>query len=103
MSKDQKNINVKIDSELQDQFTKHVDERGYTKYRALEGAIKVFITLSPVLQVKLMSPDVSSEDAINIVSQQLMENMTQQVLSRLTPEQRSKLLLDAQLAESRKT
>ena len=53
--KGQKNFSVNVNEALSDEFSAQVDDRGYTKYRAIEGALRAFMVLSPDEQVKLMS------------------------------------------------
>lgn len=50
-----KTFTVDVDEELSEAFSKQVDERGYTKYRALEGSIRAFMAIPADIQVKLMS------------------------------------------------
>jgi len=51
----QKNFNVYVDEQVATAFSEQVDDRGYTKYRAVEGALRAFMGLSPEVQVDLMS------------------------------------------------
>lgn len=55
MTMHKKTFTVDVDEELSEAFSAQVDERGYTKYRALEGAIRAFIVIPAEIQVKLMS------------------------------------------------
>jgi len=48
----QKNFNVNINEQLSDDFTEQCDSRGYTKYKALEGALRMWLKLSPQEQVR---------------------------------------------------
>jgi hypothetical protein len=50
----QKNFSVNINENLSDLFTTQIAERGFTKYRALEGAIRLWLSIPPDEQVKLM-------------------------------------------------
>ena len=47
---DQKSFGVDIDSELLDKFTEQYNARGFKKYRALEGAMRLWITLTSAEQ-----------------------------------------------------
>jgi len=54
MAMHKKSFNVDVDEELSDGFSAQVDKRGYTKYRAIEGALRAFMSLPPEEQVKWM-------------------------------------------------
>jgi len=50
-----KSFNVDVNENLSDEFSNQISERGYTKYRAIEGALRAFMALSPAEQVQWMS------------------------------------------------
>ena len=50
MLNNRKAFTVETDIELSEKFSSQVLERGYTKYRAIEGALRLWITLSPTEQ-----------------------------------------------------
>ena len=64
--KGKKNINVNIDKKIADEFARQTDERGYTKYRAVEGAFRLWLQANPDEQVKQINgipkPAASDED-----------------------------------------
>jgi len=62
----QKNFNVYVDEKVANAFSEQIDERGYTKYRAVEGALRAFIAIPPEVQVELMSnpPDGELEELL---------------------------------------
>lgn len=64
--KNRKAFTVEADEELSKAFSEQVDGRGYTKYRAIEGAIRLWLTLTPHEQVELIEgkpkPESSDED-----------------------------------------
>ena len=47
-----KAFTVEANEELSKEFEKQRLARGYTKYRAIEGALRLWLTLSPLEQVK---------------------------------------------------
>ena len=51
---DRKAFTVEANEELSKRFSEQVEERGYTKYRAIEGAIRMWLTLTPHEQVELI-------------------------------------------------
>ncbi len=57
---------VDVNEELSNSFSSQVEERAYTKYRAIEGALRLFMALDPGRQVALMSPegDKAAEDIV---------------------------------------
>jgi len=48
---------VDVETELSEEFSNQVDERAYTKYRAIEGALRLFMALDPSWQVALMGTE----------------------------------------------
>lgn len=62
MGNQQKNFNVNIDETLSDAFSAQVEQRGYTKYRAIEGALRGFMALSAENQVRLISGNLAAEN-----------------------------------------
>jgi len=51
----QKNFNVYVDEIVADDFSDYIDKSGYTKYRAVEAALRAFMSIPPEAQVALMS------------------------------------------------
>lgn len=47
----EKNISAYIDSKLSEEFKEHCDDRGIRQYKALEGAIRLWLTLTPTEQI----------------------------------------------------
>lgn len=65
--KKRKAFTVEADEELSKKFSEQVIERGYTKYRAIEGSLRLWLTLTPHEQVELIedkSKPVFSDDSI---------------------------------------
>lgn len=59
--KGQKNFNVNINENLAEKFADQIEKRGYTKYRAIEGALVAFMKLPIEEQVKLISTSYEAE------------------------------------------
>ena len=49
---DQKSFGVDVDSKLLDEFTEQYIARGFKKYRTLEGALRLWLTLSSEEQTR---------------------------------------------------
>jgi len=49
---DQKSFGVDVDSKLLDEFTEQYTSRGFKKYRTLEGALRLWLTLSSQEQIQ---------------------------------------------------
>lgn len=55
MGLNKKSFSVDINEKLSEAFSSQVAERGYTKYRAIEGALRAFMSLPAEEQVRLMT------------------------------------------------
>ena len=91
MAMHKKSFNVDIDDKLSDRFSAQVEERGYTKYRAIEGALRAFIAMPAELQVQLMGNQIS--DVLQLMKEKLLDADLIQRLEKLTPDQRDQLVL----------
>jgi len=83
MGNQRKAFTVEIEPGLAQLFTKQVEERGYTKYRAIEGAIRVFTALPPDIQGKLIANSI--EDIYPMLVHALVDSEIQQHLDSLGP------------------
>lgn len=81
-----KTFTVDVDDALSEVFSTLCDERGYTKYRALEGAIRAFIALPDEIQVALMKSQ--NSDVYELLVHGLRDIELIKGLQALTPEQR---------------
>jgi hypothetical protein len=63
MAMHKKSFNIDVNENLSDEFSAQVTKRGYTKYRAIEGALRAFMALSPAEQVKWMSAGNSAQQS----------------------------------------
>ena len=98
----QKNFNVNLDADLADSFAEQTDSRGYTKYKALEGAVKAYMALAPELQVRLIS--CKTGEAYQILIDGLLDAEILKHLEKLGPtrEKFLALLKQAKAQSSRK-
>ena len=62
-------LGFSIDDKLYEEFSKLVDDSGYIKYRAVEGALRVFMALPPEAQGLLMSNNVDAKDLLIIAQE----------------------------------
>ena len=84
-----KTFSVDVNDELSESFSKMVEERGYTKYRAFEAAMRAFLVLTPEIQVKLMS---NSADAYNLIRDSFRDLALKDDLDSLPEKQRNQIL-----------
>ena len=76
-----KNFNVNLGEKLADEFSAQISERGFTKYKAVEGALKAFMVLPPEIQSQLISNPLNKTKEILIRG--LVEKEIQQHLDEL--------------------
>ncbi len=94
-----KPFTVDVDTELSEKFSLQVDERAYTKYRAVEGAIRAFMALEPKLQVQLMNNKI--EDVYAMLVRGLVETEIRKHLDELGPAKEKFLALLKQAKEKK--
>ncbi|MHC4083890.1 MAG: hypothetical protein ACYSWZ_02940 [Planctomycetota bacterium] len=82
-------LGIEIEKKLSDELAKQVEERGQTKYRAVEGAIRAWLALPKVVQVDLMSKNVNAHQLLMDTFQNIA---LQEYLEKLNPAQRNLLL-----------
>ena len=85
-----KSFSVDVDDDISEAFSTICDERGYTKYRAIEGALRAFISLPDQVQVALMKA--SNPDFHKVIYQNLRDIELTKILEALTDEQRTVLI-----------
>ena len=94
-----KTFTVDVNDELSEAFSTLCDERGYTKYRALEGAIRAFISLPDALQVALMKGN--NQNVYKLLVHSLRDIELTKNLQALTSEQTQVLIESAKLVTKR--
>lgn len=99
MAMHKNSFNVDVDDVLSESFSTLCDERGYTKYRAIEGALRAFIALPDELQVALMKSQ--NSDVYELLVHNLRDIELHKILQALTPEQRMVLIESAKVVTKR--
>lgn len=88
---EKKAFTVELDAKLADKFADFTDQRGLKKTRAIEGAVRVFMVLSPELQAQLIANNVS--DVYAMLVQGLVETEIQKHINELGPAKENFLAL----------
>ncbi len=88
MAMHKKTFSVDIDDELSELFSNQVLERGFTKYRALEGALRAFTVLPAEKQAALMVDGANTEQVLidyfrDLALDRDLENLTPQQKKRM--------------------
>jgi len=91
-----KNFNVNIDESLAEEFSIHIDARGFTKYRAVEGALRAFMALPAEVQTRLIANQ--NTDIYSILVRGLVDSEIQKHLDKLGPAKEKFLALLTQAA-----
>lgn len=89
MAMHRKAFNVDIDDTLSDDFARQTLSRGYTKYRAIEGALRAFLALPPDIQVALMETE--SSDIVQLLKEKLLDSDLEERLVGLSLVQKQKI------------
>ena len=89
---EKKTLNI-FDEKVFSDLTKLVEEKGYTQYRAVEGAIRAFIALPDELQVALMKGN--NQNVYKLLIHSLRDIELTKNLQALSPEQRLVLIESA--------
>ena len=76
-TKKQRNINAAINSEVADLFYEQIDERGHKVYRAVEGSLRLWISLPSEIQALLIHcPNVDTTGIAELLGQRLREALS---------------------------
>ena len=71
---DQKNFGVNINCKIADSFTEQVEQRGQKKFRAIEGSIRLWLSLPSEVQALLIAnPDIDIDGIYASLSERLQE------------------------------
>lgn len=89
----EKNVSAYVDPKVATAFTELADGKGYVKRKAIEGALKVFLSLPSEVQVAVMESRNSS--VYKILIQKLRDIELTKNLEALTPEQTQVLIESA--------
>ena len=82
-------FNQDVDEAIAVKFASQVEERGQTKYRAVEGAIRAWLALPKVVQVDLMSNNVNAQ---KLLMDTFQDMAITEYLEKLSPAQRNQAL-----------
>ena len=94
---DRKSFGGEVSEKLADAFIEYCDQRGLTKYRAIEGALRAFMALPPEVQVELMSNN--DKNALEILTTAFRDADAEDFLRSLKPADRTKVISLAKQAQ----
>lgn len=90
MTMHKKSFTVDVDSQVSEGFSNQVDKCGYTKYRAVETALRIWTSLPPEIQVSLMVE--SPEGLYQLLVERLLDVEVLKILSKMKPQERLHIL-----------
>jgi len=93
----QKNLNANVSSKVLDVFETQREKRGWNKYRAVEGALRVWTGLPPEIQIKIMES--SPEKMYDVLVDGLLTAEIEKHLDKLGPTKKKFLALLKQAKE----
>lgn len=85
MSMHEKSFNVDVPPEVSQAFTDHIDGSGYTKWKAIMGALKVYMLLPADVQVCANNPSKMSDDVRATMDRVYEDRFRLKFLDTLTP------------------
>ena len=94
-------LSAELSEEILDHFTDHTIERGYVKYRGIEGAMKAFMAFPPKIQAELMRESLPQEKVANLLVIELLNEQTINFLAQLSPQDRLSVLNQAKKASKK--
>ncbi len=86
MAMHDKSFNVDIPPAVSQAFSEHVDQQGYTKWRAIMGAVKAYMALPADIQVFVNNPDTTVKQAKKVIAVSYTDKFRLKVLD--TPPKR---------------
>lgn len=89
----EKNISAYVNPKVAEEFSEQSEERGYVKRKAIEGALKVFLSLPSEVQVAVMES--RNSGVYKILIQKLRDIELTRNVEALSPEQRLVLIESA--------
>ncbi len=87
MGTNQKSFTVDVPVEVSEAFSDHIDEQGYTKWRAVMGALKAYMVLPPEVQVFVNNPNTTVKQAKKMITDSYGDKLRLDLLGKLTPQQ----------------
>ena len=94
-------FSAELSEDILDCFTDHVAERGYVKYRGIEGAMRAFMALPPKIQAELMKESLPQDKVFNLLVTELLNEQTLKFLGQLSPQDRLSVLDEAKIASKK--
>ncbi len=92
MSTNPKSFTVDVPVEVSEAFSEHVDQQGYTKWRAVMGALKAYMVLPPEAQVFVNNPNTTVKQVQKMIAQCYEDKVLLELLGKLPPEQQAFLM-----------
>lgn len=75
MEKEEKLLSAHVESSLIDQFLGQAEERGFKKKRVLAGAVRLWVSLPPEIQAKLLNESLTGDSFLSLVQEIVDERM----------------------------
>lgn len=92
MSTNPKSFTVDVPVGVCEAFSEHIDEQGYTKWRAVMGALKTYMTLPAEVQVFVNNPNTTVKQVQKMIIQSYGDKLRLELLETLTPHQQAVLI-----------
>ena len=89
MGTNPKSFTVDVPPEVSRAFSDHADEQGYTKWKAVMGALRVYMVLSPDAQVCANNLNKTLTDLGAVMEKVYRDALLLKFLEALTPEQQA--------------
>lgn len=87
MGTNPKSFTVDVPVEVSEAFSDHADEQGYTKWKAVMGALKAYMVLPPEVQVFVNNPNTTIKQVREMIFQCYGDKVLLELLADLTPGQ----------------
>ncbi len=92
MSTNPKSFTVDVPVEVSEAFSDHADAQGYTKWKAIMGALKVYMVLPAEAQVCANNANTTVSDVRVAMEKAYEDGFRLRFLAALTPEEQSLLI-----------
>lgn len=87
MTMHQKSFTVDVPPEVSSVFSEHIEAQGYTKWKAVMGALKAYMVLPAEVQVFVNNPNTTVKQAKKKIAESYGDKLRLELLGKLTPEQ----------------
>ena len=92
MSMHKKSFTVDVPTDVSTAFSKHIEDQGYTKWKAIMGALKAYMVLPPDVQVFVNNPNTTVKQARKKIADCYGDQLRLELLGKLTPQQQMFLM-----------